>query len=550
MTALATTTTSFTSQLPDNCARLLYELSREFEQHKPQDAVQFAYDWLGDCLRIQRATTFSFPSQDQDSTPASVAGAKAGKASAFSLTRNSGFGEFGVYLPPQPNTGLPQQQNKNISPSSVLKPLPQQSQFPQEPRQSQPAPASMSLFASGYSMSAGSSTSSNGHLSPRHFRNTHPNEDGKIAETGERPVVDAAQVGGGVVDYASGPHSMTHHGYGGSHNHLDIPKDVYLGRRHSVSAESMDPNAPPPVEKIVIPKTADQLRRIQKAISSNLLFKEMSDEQYDDIVNAMQEVKVAAGQPIITQGDQGDHFYVVESGEFDIWKAEPRDSNYVPPPLEVSPRTTAPTPGATFRGIQGPGTSFGELALMYNSPRAASIVAAVDSTVWQLDRITFRYTIMAHTHMRRTRYESFLEKLPLLQKVERYELSKIADALESRIYPEGTNVINQGEVGKEFYIVEAGVAEVVDEKDGSRVKINELSVGDYFGELALLNDNPRAATVTATTKLKVAVLDKEAFTRLLGPAKDLMERHSHSYRDADGRPRTYEPPPRDRALSH
>jgi cAMP-dependent protein kinase regulator len=75
-------------------------------------------------------------------------------------------------------------------------------------------------------------------------------------------------------------------------------------------------------------------------------------------------------------------------------------------------------------------------------------------------------------------YETFLATVPILSSLETYERSKIADALESRTYQAGEEVIKEGEPGDDFYLIESGVAQV--EKQGAGV-IGELSKGDYFG---------------------------------------------------------------------
>ncbi|KAJ9128158.1 hypothetical protein QFC24_000450 [Naganishia onofrii] len=122
-------------------------------------------------------------------------------------------------------------------------------------------------------------------------------------------------------------------------------------------------------------------------------------------------------------------------------------------------------------------------------------------------------------------YETFLATVPILSSLETYERSKIADALESRTYQAGEEVIKEGEPGDDFYLIESGVAQV--EKQGAGV-IGELSKGDYFGELALLNRASRAATIRAAggegAKLRVAALGEKAFTRLLGPVREIMAR--------------------------
>ena len=99
-------------------------------------------------------------------------------------------------------------------------------------------------------------------------------------------------------------------------------------------------------------------------------------------------------------------------------------------------------------GSIGEGGSFGELALMYNAPRAATIISAEPhSMLWALDRLTFRRILMESTFQRRRMYESFLEEVPLLKTLTSYERTKIADALETQKYPPGTAVIKEGDPG-------------------------------------------------------------------------------------------------------
>lgn len=170
-----------------------------------------------------------------------------------------------------------------------------------------------------------------------------------------------------------------------------------------------------------------------------------------------------------------------------------------------------------------PGGSFGELALMYNAPRAATVISSEGaSTLWALDRVTFRRILMDSTFQRRRLYEGFLEEVPLLSTLDRYERSKIADALETQKYPAGTTIIREGDIGEAFYLLESGEAEAF--KNGIEAPVKSYTKGDYFGELALLNDAPRAASVISKTEVKVATLGKDGFQRLLGPVESIMRR--------------------------
>jgi cAMP-dependent protein kinase regulator len=201
----------------------------------------------------------------------------------------------------------------------------------------------------------------------------------------------------------------------------------------------------------------------------------------------------------------------VEKGTFDVY---------------VNPQGSL-QPGADGMGEKvgtiGAGGSFGELALMYNAPRAATVISVESNcTLWALDRVTFRRILMESAFQRRRMYEAFLSEVPLLGTLNQYERSKIADALETQKFAQGSTIIRQGDVGTSFYLLESGVAEAF--KEGSSEPVKHYEKGDFFGELALLNDAPRAASVVAQTECKVATLGKNAFARLLGPVEGIMRR--------------------------
>lgn len=302
----------------------------------------------------------------------------------------------------------------------------------------------------------------------------------------------------------------------------NFPNDYNMGRRTSVSAESMNPSSADDSnwKAPSFPKTHDQEARLRTAIARNFLFAHLDDDQTNQVLGAMQERKIPAKDVrVIVQGDQGDYFYVVESGSFDIYVSS----------------TGKIEPGQDGMGNRvsscNAGSSFGELALMYNAPRAATVVSIEPSILWQLDRVTFRRILMDSAFERRRMYESFLDSVPLLSTLTSYERSKIADALETTKYPPGATIIREGDVGDHFYILESGTAAAY--KQGSNSSLKSYQKGDYFGELALLDDKPRAASVVAQTEVKLATLGKNGFQRLLGPVESIMRRDDPSKDAAD-----------------
>ena len=113
-----------------------------------------------------------------------------------------------------------------------------------------------------------------------------------------------------------------------------------------------------------VAKSEEVKRLVYNAIKSNTLFRARSEEELVDLIDVFDSADFEAGATVIQQGDDGEHFYVVESGTLDIsvaMKDGPNGSNEVKVGVPYVP-----------------GSAFGELALMYGSPRAATIRAKED----------------------------------------------------------------------------------------------------------------------------------------------------------------------------
>jgi len=104
-----------------------------------------------------------------------------------------------------------------------------------------------------------------------------------------------------------------------------------------------------------------------------------------------------------------------------------------------------------------------------------------------------------------------LKKVPLFagcSKAELRELALVADELDLK---EGRTLVREGRPGREFFILLDGTVRV---SRGGR-KVNDLGAGDWFGEIALLTDIPRTATVTATSAIRVLVITDRSFRRVV-----------------------------------
>ena len=279
--------------------------------------------------------------------------------------------------------------------------------------------------------------------------------------------------------------------------HTARPHDIALSRREAKTAIATA------MKKL--PKTTDQIVRIETCIAGNILFKDLSQTQKNSLYEAMWEETVGPGESevIIKQGDtEADNFYIIDTGDVEVI-------------IDDKVVTTI-----------GPGTSFGELALMYFAPRAATCKAVSECTLWVMDRMTFRSFVLGDGDADRQARKELLRNVDLLKPLEEEERGKVADALIEKKFSDGEDIMTQGDEGDALYFLEKGEAVVI--KDGDKV-FQYTEQGQFFGELALMNNAPRAATVEAVGDVVVLRLGRQEFERLVGSCQEVLQRQAQKY---------------------
>ena len=147
-----------------------------------------------------------------------------------------------------------------------------------------------------------------------------------------------------------------------------------------------------------------------------------------------------------------------------------------------------------------------------------------------MDRDCFNAIVKESSIKRRERFEAFIEKVELLQELDTYDKNNFCDVLESESFESGQTVVKQGDVGQKFYFIEAGTAQAIKaSKEGEEKVVFEYKENDYFGELALLRDEPRAASIIATSKLRVCSIERDVFKRLMGPLEERLKKNLSKY---------------------
>ncbi|OMJ92540.1 hypothetical protein SteCoe_4672 [Stentor coeruleus] len=298
---------------------------------------------------------------------------------------------------------------------------------------------------------------------------------------------------------------------------LPMAKNSTNKSRTSVSAEVFGEwNKKEDFKPRIIQKTQEQKAKIHARLIKSFMFTSLDEKDQEIIVNAMEEKNFTQGSVVIQQGEEGNELFVVESGKLECKKTFNQQDE------------------PKFLKFYQPGEAFGELALLYNAPRAATIKAVNESKCWCLDRETFNHIVKDSAAKKRERYEKFLEGVEVLKSIDSYEKMQIADVLKSISFAPGEYVIRQGDWGDVFYIVEEGtaVAKKIFFTGGPEVEVKQYGPGDYFGELSLLKGEPRAASIVATSMLKCVSMNRKAFKRMLGPLDEILRRNAVKYTTA------------------
>jgi len=282
-------------------------------------------------------------------------------------------------------------------------------------------------------------------------------------------------------------------------------------KKQGVSGKSIDPGASLAMQKIE--KSARSKQMIRDALMDNDFLKNLSPGQVREVIDYMELKKVPPGSYVIREGDSGSHLYVSAEGEYEVIK------------------------DGKVLGRMGSGKAFGELAILYNCQRTASIKANSSGEVWVLERGVFQHIMMASGLQKLKDRIEFLKTVPLLadHKISEDQMLKLSDAFDLSHFGRGSYIVRQGVAGDTFYIISEGKVKVTQKKeDGREEPIRSLTRGDYFGEQALLKTDVRTANVIAESDdVECLSLDREHFFQLVGELDELRDK---DYADMRKRP--------------
>jgi CRP-like cAMP-binding protein len=239
-----------------------------------------------------------------------------------------------------------------------------------------------------------------------------------------------------------------------------------------------------------IDATAGERTRLVDLLREVEIFRGLSIAGLEEIAAGSERQTFGDEDEVICQGDPGDTFYVVERGQAEV--------------LIDGYRV----------GVLSRGMAFGERALLRGGNRAATVRALGELRVVATARDVFLAAVaggqrvMARSQAAPDRsLPELLGSMPLFARMPHETLRRTAEQFEVADYAPNSELVRQGDQGDHFFVLLTGTAQVI--VDGSPV--GELIAGDGFGEIALLHDVPRRATVQATQAVRAAVLARDAY---------------------------------------
>ncbi len=222
-------------------------------------------------------------------------------------------------------------------------------------------------------------------------------------------------------------------------------------------------------------------------------FDDLPEDVLSDLAGRVRLRTLPPGRAVFRMADRPDAFYVVRSGTVQVEDQDPE------------------TGDTRVLRTMSRGESFGELGLIGMAPRQAGVRALTSTELFEVDKGTFDRLLANSIHA--PDFAPTMQAFAEVRALPPFRLlptDKIEDVLRHgnwEMYEAGDLVIEQGEPGDAFYVIDSGQADVIrDER-----QVVTLGSGQHFGELALLNDAPRNASVVARSALRTFRLDREGF---------------------------------------
>lgn len=260
-------------------------------------------------------------------------------------------------------------------------------------------------------------------------------------------------------------------------------------------------------------KSEEVINKIREKCKSLNIFKNLSNNELDLIINSFKAEKYQKGDTIFNQGEDADKLYFLISGELECWK------------------TLKKGDPQTFIKLYNKGDFLGELAILYNYQRNYTIKAKTEAVLYTLDRKSYKGIVEGAKLKQREKYKAALKNVDILQNLSKNEFSKVCDIMFEQEFKSGEEILKQNGNDDYFCILYEGKChseKLIDTGKGPQI-LKEFNPNDYFGEAPSFKYEPRLYSVKADSDCVVFFIIRKEFKRLVDSLENILKRKIEDY---------------------
>ena len=315
---------------------------------------------------------------------------------------------------------------------------------------------------------------------------------------------------------------------------LDNPEFIQkcnLNNKRIAVTENCISEQDEPVQIKTYKKNSELIEFIRINLMKSPIFSELPLGVLRQCIDAMEEKNIPAAADVVKQGQINDTFYFIVEGELEC------KMQFIKVTKEGNRKKVEKFDPKLVK-IYGPGDYFGELSLLYHSPRRGTIKTVTDTKAYILTRTAYKKILKSSMNEKIIRKINMFKKVPIFETLADEELEKLEQISKEAIYYNGETILKENEYSNVMFIIDKGkcIGTQTVEEGKIPVKTRDYKEGDIIGEMALLKAEKRPENIIAETDVvKFICIDRFSLKNNLGSLEPLLMRNMELYN-------TYFPP--------
>ena len=272
-------------------------------------------------------------------------------------------------------------------------------------------------------------------------------------------------------------------------------------------------------------KNSDILEFMRINLMKSPLFSELPLPILKQCIDAMEEKNIPAVTDVVKQGEIGDCFYFIVEGDLEC------KMQFIKVTKEGNRKKVEKFEPKLVK-VYGPGDYFGELSLLYQTPRRGSIKTVTDVKAYVLNRTNYKKILKNAKNESMEKKINIFKKVPILETLTDEEYEKLEKISKEAVYYKGETILKQNEFCNAMLIIEKGkcIGTQTTEEGKIPTKIRDYKEGDIIGEESLLKAEKQQENIIVESDIvKFICIDRFSFRSNFGSLEQILMRNLDSY---------------------